>query len=123
MYHLGLNCKLNSGADPGFNKGGGAKLTQWWRMRCLSLRTYMYGSTLLHKIFLKPPIFPSQDQKNRSQLTATRIINHHLTFLQLLQPLCAPSSTVTVRQRLSKLTEEYDLPVPLSASKNLERGA
>ena len=32
------------------------------------------------------------------------------------------SSTITIRQRLSKLTEEHDLPLPLSASKNLERG-
>jgi len=34
-----------------------------------------------------------------------------------------PSSTVAVTRRLSKLTEEHDLPVPLSASKTLDRGA
>jgi len=51
-----------SGADPGFNKGS-AKLTQWWRMRRLLSRTSMYGSTLLHKFFVKPPIFPSEEQK------------------------------------------------------------
>ena len=38
-----------------------------------------------------PPIFPSEDRKKRSQPTATRIIAHHLTFLQLFEPLCAPS--------------------------------
>ena len=50
-------------------------------------------------------------------------MDHHLTFLQLLELLCAPSSVVAIRQRISKLTEEHDLPLPLSASKNLERGA
>ena len=50
-------------------------------------------------------------------------MDHHLTFLQLLELLYVPSSTVAVRQRLSKLTDEHDLPLPLSASKNLERGA
>ena len=62
---------------------GGAKLTQWRRMRCLSSRTHMYGSTLLHKFFVTPPIFPSEEQKKkkkRSQPTATRIMDHHLTF-------------------------------------------
>ena len=49
-------------------------------------------------------------------------MDHHLTFLQLLELLCTPSSTIAVRQRLSKLTEEHDLSLPLSASKNLERG-
>jgi len=34
-----------------------------------------------------------------------------------------PSSTITVTRRLSKLTEEGDLPVPLSTSKTLDRGA
>ena len=62
-----------AGADPGFSKGG-AKLTQWRRMRRLSSRTCMYGSTLLHKFFIMPPIFPSEKQKKkkkRSQPTAT----------------------------------------------------
>ena len=44
-------------------------------------------------------------------------------LLQLLKPLCAPSFTVAVRQRLFKLTEEHDLPVPLSANTNLDRSA
>ena len=44
---------------------GGAKLTQWRRMRRLSSWTCMYGSTLLHKFFLTPPIFPSEEQKKR----------------------------------------------------------
>ena len=70
-----------------------------------------------------PPIFPSEEKKKkRSRPTATRIMDHHLTFLQLLELLCTPSSTVAIRQRLSKLTEEHDLPLPLSAS-NLKRGA
>ena len=48
---------------------GGAKLTQGRRMRRLSLRTRMYGPTLL---FLMPPIFPSEEQKKkRSQPTPT----------------------------------------------------
>ena len=105
-----------SGEDPGFSKGG-AKLTQWRRMRHLSSWTHMYGSTLLHKFFLTPPIFPSEEQKKK---VLTRIMDHHLTFLQQLELLCAPSSTVTVRKKLSKFTEEHDLPLP---SKNLERGA
>ena len=53
----------------------------------------MYGSTLLHKVFLMPPIFPSEEQIKKK------------------------------KKRLTKLTEEHDLPLPLSASKNLERGA
>ena len=45
---------------------GGAKLTQWRRMRRLSSRTRMYGrSTLLHKFFVTPPIFPSEEQKKK----------------------------------------------------------
>jgi len=69
------------------------------------------------KIFLTPPIFPSEElKKKRSRPTATHIMDHHHTFLQLLELLCAPSSTVTVRQRLFKLTEEHDLPLPLSAT-------
>jgi len=40
----------------------------------------MYGSTLLHKNFITPPIFPSQEQKKRSQPTAIRFIDRHLTF-------------------------------------------
>ena len=84
----------------------------------------MYGLTLLHKFFLTPPIFPSEEQKKKKvSPTATRIMDYHLTFLQLLELLCAPSSTIAIGQRLSKLTEEHDLPLPLSASKNLERGA
>ena len=55
--------RSNSGADPGFSEGG-AKLTQWRRMRRLSSRTRMYGSTLLHKFFITPPIFPSEEQKH-----------------------------------------------------------
>jgi len=50
--------------DPGFSKGG-AKLTQWRRMRHLSLWTRMYGLMLLHKFFLTPPIFPSEEQKKK----------------------------------------------------------
>jgi len=71
----------------------------------------MYGSTLLHNFFITPPIFPSEQQKKkkRSQPTATRIMDHHLTFLQLLELPCATAVT----RRLSKLTEERDLPVPL----------
>jgi len=63
---------------------GGAKLTEWRRMRRLSLRTRMYCSTLLHKFFVTPPIFPSElraKKKKRSPPTATRIMDHHLTFL------------------------------------------
>jgi len=55
------------GADPGFSKGG-AKLTQWRRMRRLSSWTCMYGSTLLHKFFVTPPIFPSEEQKKKKGL-------------------------------------------------------
>jgi len=109
------------GADPGFSKGG-AKLTQWWQMRRLSSWTLMYGSTLLHKFFVTHPIFPSEEQKKRSQPTATRIMDHHLTFLQLLELPCTPLP-VAVTRRLSKLTEDHDLPVPLSASKTLDKGA
>ena len=65
---------------------GGAKLTQWQRMRCLSLRTRMYSS--------KPvPTFSqrrAKKKKKRSPPTATPIIDHHLTFLQLLELPCAP---------------------------------
>ena len=77
----------------------------------------MYGLTLLHKFFLKPPIFPSEDQKKGLNLTNTRIMDHHLTFLQLLELPC----TLFHRRRYTKLTEARDLPVPLSASKTLER--
>jgi len=82
---------VHAGADPGFSKGG-AKLTKWRRMRHISSRTRntMYGSILLHKFFIMPPIFPSQEQKKRSQPTATRIMDHHLTFLQLLELPYAP---------------------------------
>jgi len=56
--------KIPTGADPGFSKGG-AKLTQWRWMRRLSSRARMYGSALLHKIFITPPIFPSEEQKKK----------------------------------------------------------
>jgi len=46
---------------------GGAKLTQWRRMRCLSSRTRMYGSTLLRKFFVTPPIFPTEEQKKKKK--------------------------------------------------------
>ena len=75
------------------------------------------------KFFVKPPIFPSEEQKNKQKkgldLTDTRIMDHHLTFLQLLELPC----TLFHRRRYTKLTEARDLPVPLSASKTLERGA
>jgi len=58
----------------------------------------MYGSMRLHKFFLIPPIFPSENQK-RSQLTASHIMAHHLAFLQLL---CA----LTIGQSLAKITQE-----------------
>ena len=64
VYHALIQCiMVLTGADPGFSKGGGAKLTQWRRMRRLLLRTRMYGSTLLHKFFVTLPIFPSEEQK------------------------------------------------------------
>ena len=83
-----------AGADPRFSKGG-AKLTQWRRMRCLSLRTHICMARHYFTNFsVTPPIFPSEEQKKnkqkRSQPTATRIVDHHLTFLQLLELPCAP---------------------------------
>jgi len=66
---------------------GGAKLTHWQQMRHLSLQTRMYGSMLLHKIFL----------------------------LQLLKPpLCAPSSIVTIRWRLWRGASAPLAPTPKS---------
>ena len=83
LQHNNASLPLTSiaGADPGFSKGG-AKLTQWRRMRHLSLRTRMYGLTLLQKFFVTPPIFASEEQKKkkRSQPTTSRIMDHHLTF-------------------------------------------
>ena len=36
-------------------------------MRRLSSRIRMYGSTLLHKFFVTPPIFPSEPQKKKKK--------------------------------------------------------
>ena len=63
----------------------------------------MYGSKLLHhKFFVTPPIVPSEEQKKkkRSQPTATHIMDHHLTFSQLLASV-HPSSTIAIAQRLA----------------------
>ena len=89
-------------------------------MRRLLSRTCMYGSTLLHKFFIAPPIFPSEEQKKRSQPTATRIMDHHLTFLQLLELPCAPLPPSPLhKDYLNSLWRTW-LPVP---SKTLDRGA
>ena len=89
-------------------------------MRRFSSRTRMYDSTLLHKFFVTPPIFPSEDKKKkRSQPTATRIMDHHLTLLELP---CTPLPPSPLHEDYP-FTEEHDLPVPLSASKTLDKGA
>ena len=93
-------------------------------MRRLSLRKRMYGSTLLHKFFLKPPIFSSEEQKKKK--VSTYFYSHYEPSPNLFATTRAsmhPSSTVTITRRLSKHIEERDLPVPLSASKTLDRGA
>jgi len=83
----------------------------------------MYGSTLLHKFFVTLPIFPSENQKKKKKglnlATATRIMDHHLTLLELP---CAPLPPSPLHEDYP-FTEEHDLPVPLSASKTLDRGA
>ena len=111
------------GADPGFTKGG-AKLTQWRRMRRLSSQTRMYGLTLLHKFFVTPPIFPTEEQKKKKKVSIY-CYSHYGPSPNLFattQPSMRLSSTIAVTWRLSKLTEEHDLPVPFSASKTLDRG-
>ena len=59
--------------------------------------------------------------KKRSWPTATRIMDRHLTFLQLLELLCAPFPTD--KDYLRSLKNMTCHALPLSASKNLERGA
>ena len=66
---------------------GGAKFTQWRRMRRLSSRTRMYGSILLHKFFATPLIFPSEEQKKKglnllllALLTITKPFCNYQTF-------------------------------------------
>ena len=50
------------------------------------------GLMRLHKFLLMPPIFASEDKKKGfNLLPLDHIITHNLAFLQLLQPLGAPS--------------------------------
>ena len=64
---------------------------------------YMYSSTRRHKFLLTPPTFPSEDKKKVS----TCIIAYYLAFLQLLEPLCAPSpSSLLDKDYLKSGTEE-----------------
>ena len=63
----------------------------------------------MHKLFSANAsiIFPSQDQKKGSQPTATSINAHYLAFLQILEPLCAPSPPSPLDQDyLRSSTEE-----------------
>jgi len=62
--------------------------------------------------FVMPPIFPSEEQKKK---VSTYCYSHYGPSPNLLVTTRAsmhPSSTVSVSRRLSKLTEEHDLPVP-----------
>ena len=112
-----INALYNQGRIQDLVRGG-AKLTQWRRMRHLSSRTRMNGSTLLHKFFVTLPIFPSEEQKkqtNKKKKVSTYCYSHYGPSPNLLvttQASMRPSSTVAVSIRLSKLTEEHDLPVP-----------
>jgi len=59
----------------------------------------MYGSTLNHKFFVTPPIFPSEEQikkKKKSQPTTTHIMDYHLTFFATTGPSMHPSSTIAI---------------------------
>ena len=91
LYQITVLTYCIPGRIQGLVKGG-AKLIQWRRMRGLSSRTRMYGLTLLQKFFVTLQFFQvkSKKKKKRSQPTATRIMDHHLTFLQLLKLPCAP---------------------------------
>ena len=69
-----INLPPNPGVDPGFNKGG-AKLTQWRRMRRLSSWTRISCTTVVvhnrdRPCFAKPLIeHPLKQQQGRCQQT------------------------------------------------------
>ena len=72
----------------------------------------MYDLTLLHKFFQ----VKTKKKKKRSQPTATRILDHHLTLLELPCTTLPPSPL----HEDYPFTEEHDLPVPF---KTLDKGA
>jgi len=94
-------------------------------MRRLSSRTHVYGSTQLHKFFVMPPIFQVKTKKKkRPQPTATCIMDHHLTFLQLLNLPYTPLPPLPLHEDyLNSLKNMICHAVLLSASKTLDSGA
>jgi len=113
-----------TGADPGFSEGG-AKLTQWRWIGHLSSQTYGMARHYF-KNFSKWRAKKKKKKTKTKKKVPTYCYLHYGPSPNLFattRPSMWPSSTIAVRQRLSKLTEEHDLPVPLSTSKTLDRGA
>jgi len=68
-------------------------------------------------------IFSSEEREKKK--VSTHCYSHYRSSPNLFattQASMRPSSTVAITRTLSKLTEKHDLPVPLSASKTLDRG-
>ena len=82
---------------------GGAKLTEWRRMRRLSLRTRIYGSTLLHKFFMTPPIFPSEEQKKKKKFSTSTYSPYgpSPTLFITTRASMRPSSIITVLKNVT----------------------
>ena len=75
-----------------------------------------------HYFTILSPIFPNEEQKKKKRSQPLHYGPSPNLFATTRASM-RPSSTIAVTRTLSKLTEGRDLPVPLSASKTLDRGA